>query len=88
MPPPLSHPLQDALHQAIAERGGVRHFPANAVLVHEDDVSDSLYILLSGRAKVYGSSGSGSTTFATPLSSAMICCVRSATRAASSVGSA
>ena len=59
MPPPLSHPLQDALLQAIAERGGVRHFPANAVLVHEDDVSDSLYIMLSGRAKVYGSSGSG-----------------------------
>ena len=59
MPPPLSHPLQDALLQAIAERGGVRHFPANAVLVHEDDVSDSLYILLSGRAKVYGSSSSG-----------------------------
>ena len=59
MPPPLSHPLQDALLQAIAERGGVRHFPANAVLVHEDDVSDSLYIMLSGRAKVYGSSSSG-----------------------------
>jgi len=30
----------------------------------------------------------GSTVFATPLSAAMICCVRSATRADSSVGSA
>ena len=58
-PPPAVHPLQDTLLKAMAERGGVRQFPAHAVLVHEDDHSDALYILLSGRAKVYGSSGAG-----------------------------
>ena len=37
---------------------------------------------------MYSLPPTGSTVLVTPLSSAMICCVRSASRAASSVGSA
>jgi CRP/FNR family cyclic AMP-dependent transcriptional regulator len=46
--------LQDSLLQAIAQRGGVRSYPANAVLVTEDDRSDSLFVILQGRVKAFG----------------------------------
>ncbi len=52
-------PLQDSLLQAIADRGGVRHFPAHAVLVTEEDQSDSLFIILRGRVKAYGAGVDG-----------------------------
>lgn len=48
----LPKPLLDA----IAARGGVRAFPANAILINEGDTTDSLYIVMAGRVKVYGSS--------------------------------
>ncbi len=51
--------LEDRLLRAMAERGGPKRFPAHTVLVHEDDRSDSIYILLEGRVKVYGSSPNG-----------------------------
>ena len=58
-PPVLPAVLKDELLQAMASRGGVRAYPAQAVLVHENDRSDSVYILLSGRVKVYGASDDG-----------------------------
>ena len=51
--------IDDALLTAIAARGGVRRYPANAVLINEGDAADSLYIVLSGRVKVYASSENG-----------------------------
>ncbi len=51
--------LDDRVLRSIAARGGVRHFPAHAVLVTEDDHSDALYIILEGRTKVYGSGEDG-----------------------------
>ncbi len=51
--------LDDALLRNIAQRGGVRSFSANTVLVTEEDRSDALYIILSGRVKAYGSSVDG-----------------------------
>ena len=51
--------LQDTLLQAMASRGGTRRFPANAVLVNEADSGDAVFILLSGRVKVYGASADG-----------------------------
>lgn len=51
--------LDDGLLRAIAQRGGVRSWPANVVLVSEDDRSDALYILLSGRVKAYGADADG-----------------------------
>ncbi len=52
-------PLQDAVLRAIADRGGVRQYPANAVLVNEEDRSDSLFIILRGRVKAYGAGPDG-----------------------------
>ena len=54
--PPL---LDDELLRRIATRGGVRHWPAHAVLVTEEDLTDALYILLSGRVKAYGAAEDG-----------------------------
>ena len=51
--------LQDELLKAIATRGGIRNFPAQAVLINEADDSDSIYIIVKGRVKVYGSSATG-----------------------------
>lgn len=51
--------LDDHLLRAIANRGGVRNYAANAVLVTEDDRSDTLFIILSGRVKAFGSAEDG-----------------------------
>ena len=51
-------PLAEETLRAIASTGIVRTFPKNAVLINEGDTGDSLYIVLSGRVKVYASSQS------------------------------
>ena len=51
--------LKDEVLREIASRGGVKKYPANAVLITENDDSDSLYIILSGRVKVYASNEAG-----------------------------
>ena len=51
--------LPQHLLDAIAPRGKTRTFPAQAILINEGDTTDSLYILLSGRVKVYAASGDG-----------------------------
>ncbi|CAG0952817.1 cAMP-activated global transcriptional regulator CRP [Burkholderiales bacterium] len=52
-------PLEEATLRAIAETGIVRTFPKNTVLIHEGDSGDALYIVLSGRVKVYASNAQG-----------------------------
>ena len=64
MPTPSSvHAADDRLPapllDAIAQQGGRRTFPAQAILINEGDTTDSLYIVLSGRLKVYASSDDG-----------------------------
>jgi CRP/FNR family cyclic AMP-dependent transcriptional regulator len=59
--------LNDQLLQAMAERGGVKTFPASAVLVNEEDDSDSIYILLKGKVKVYGAGTNGREVVYTTL---------------------
>ena len=51
--------LKDELLQAMAAHGGVRSFAANTVLINEEDESDAIYIVLSGRVKVFGASAQG-----------------------------
>jgi CRP/FNR family cyclic AMP-dependent transcriptional regulator len=51
--------LPDSLLNAITARGGVRHYPAHAVLVNEDDVSDTLFVIVQGRVKAYGAADDG-----------------------------
>jgi CRP/FNR family transcriptional regulator, cyclic AMP receptor protein len=61
MPTPLhaDDQLPPPLLDAVAQRGGKRTFPAQAILINEGDATDSLYIVLSGRLKVYASSDDG-----------------------------
>ena len=52
-------PLREESLRKIAATGVVRHFPKQTVLIHEGDVGDSLYIIVSGKVKVYASSAAG-----------------------------
>ena len=54
-----SPPLHGDVLHTIAASGVVRSFPKHTVLIHEGDVGDSLYIILSGRVKVYASNAAG-----------------------------
>ena len=51
--------LSDTLLREIAATGGVKRYPANAVLINEGDAADTLFIILSGRVKVYAGNESG-----------------------------
>ena len=52
-------PIPSDLLAALTRRGTQRIFPAHAILITEGDVSESLYIILSGRLKVFASSDDG-----------------------------
>ncbi|HEY6720003.1 MAG TPA: Crp/Fnr family transcriptional regulator [Burkholderiales bacterium] len=49
---PLASLDENALRE-LAPHGAARSFPKNAVIINEGDQTDSLYILLSGRVKVF-----------------------------------
>ena len=51
--------LDDALLREIAEKGGMRTYPANSIIINEGEKSDTFFILLSGRVKVFGSDAAG-----------------------------
>ena len=51
--------LNDSLLREIAATGGVKRYPANAVLINEGDVADTLFIILAGRVKVYAGNAAG-----------------------------
>ena len=55
---PFAPLAQDTL-RAIAASGVVRQFPKNAVLINEGEHGDSLFIVLSGRVKVFASNEAG-----------------------------
>lgn len=45
--------LQEADLQALADKATIRSVPKNAIVVNEGDRTDSLYVILSGKVKVY-----------------------------------
>ena len=51
--------LPPALLEAIAKGATVRPFPKNAIIVTEGDETDSVYVVLAGRARVYVSNAQG-----------------------------
>ena len=52
-------PLAEETLRAIASSGVVRKFAKNTVLINEGDRGDSIYIVLSGRVKVFASNEAG-----------------------------
>src|SRR3989442_11707454 len=55
---PLASLGESALRE-FSPHGAPRWFPKNAVIINEGDETDSLYVLLSGRAKVFVSEEDG-----------------------------
>jgi CRP/FNR family cyclic AMP-dependent transcriptional regulator len=51
--------LPPMLRALISRRGQPQHYAADEVLFHEGDASDGLYLLLSGRLKVYATASDG-----------------------------
>lgn len=51
--------IGDPMVRELALRGQVRAFPKNAVIINEGDRGDSLYIILTGKVKVYVSDDDG-----------------------------
>ena len=52
-------PLHEETLRTIATSGIVRQFPKQTVIINEGDVGDSLYIILSGRVKIFASNEAG-----------------------------
>lgn len=46
-------PPQESYVDGLAAIGTIRSYPKNVVLIHEGDRTDQLYVVLSGRLKVY-----------------------------------
>jgi CRP/FNR family cyclic AMP-dependent transcriptional regulator len=51
--------ITDPMVRELASRGAVRSFPKNTVIINEGDRGDSLFVILSGRVKVYVSDDDG-----------------------------
>lgn len=58
-PPESPARLPDDLIAQLARRGGTRAFAAQTVLISEGDTSQSVYIVLDGRVKVFTSNDEG-----------------------------
>jgi CRP/FNR family transcriptional regulator, cyclic AMP receptor protein len=52
-------PLQPATLQKIAATGVIRAFPKNAIIINEGEHGDSLFIIMTGKVKVYSSNDAG-----------------------------
>ena len=44
---------------ALAQRGTIRSYPKNSVILNEGEAGDTLYVLLQGRVKVYSTDATG-----------------------------
>jgi CRP/FNR family transcriptional regulator, cyclic AMP receptor protein len=56
---PLFAGVQDDALRPLAEKALIRTFPKNTIIVHEGDVSQSLYVILSGKVRVFLGDDSG-----------------------------
>jgi CRP/FNR family cyclic AMP-dependent transcriptional regulator len=51
--------IADPLVRELAQRGQLRSIPRNTVFIHEGDHGDSLFVILSGRVKVFVADAEG-----------------------------
>lgn len=56
---PLFAGVEDEALRPLAEKALIRAFPKNAIIVHEGDVGQSLYMILSGKVRVFLADDSG-----------------------------
>lgn len=56
---PLFSGLEQAELDAISSHAVTRSFPKNSIIINEGDTTDSLYVILSGKVKVYLSDEQG-----------------------------
>jgi CRP/FNR family cyclic AMP-dependent transcriptional regulator len=56
---PLFQGVQESDLRELAERTVSRSYPKQAIIVHEGDESDSLYLILAGRVKIFLSDDTG-----------------------------
>jgi CRP/FNR family cyclic AMP-dependent transcriptional regulator len=56
---PLFSGLSDADHAVIEQHGSVKSYKKNTIVINQDDETDSLYVILSGRVKVFLSGEDG-----------------------------
>jgi CRP/FNR family cyclic AMP-dependent transcriptional regulator len=56
---PRIEALANPAVRLLAAQGEVRSYPRNAILVNEDEAADSVYVILSGRVRVYVSDADG-----------------------------
>lgn len=56
---PFGSTLSESELRALSAQGVIKHYPKNAVIVSEGDDTDSFFILVSGRVKVYVSDEEG-----------------------------
>ncbi|HSU62736.1 MAG TPA: cyclic nucleotide-binding domain-containing protein [Burkholderiales bacterium] len=56
---PLFAGLKDEELRPLADRAAMRPFPKDALVVHEGDVADSLYVVLWGKVKVFLNDSNG-----------------------------
>lgn len=57
--PPFPPALEDDELRALSEHGLVRTYPRHAIIIQEGDRTDSLYIILRGKVKVFVSDADG-----------------------------
>jgi CRP/FNR family cyclic AMP-dependent transcriptional regulator len=51
--------LSDPMVRELANRGSVRSFPKNTVIINEGDRGESMFVILGGKVKVYVSDDDG-----------------------------
>ena len=51
--------ISDLAVRDLAAHGQVRSFPKNAIIINEGDQSNSLFVILAGKVKVFASDESG-----------------------------
>ena len=56
---PTDHPALSESLRLLAQRGEIRRYRKNTVLIEEGDVGDTLYIILSGRLRSYSCGDNG-----------------------------
>ncbi len=59
--------LKADLLRDIAARGGIKRYAAQSVIISEGDSADSLFIVISGRVKVYAANEAGKEVILTTL---------------------